>query len=229
VSHRAVIEAAWSAVTSSVGRQDAAAAAAAIAPAVREGLLQTAGPAALVAMQSGQPRREVEPLLSALHQRAWPGDAVLVELVTATASGAVTGRRRLTVDLDMIGDLLCDEGGGYIDLETGAAWPLEMVELGEVDGLEAFGDPDPELWLDVPGYGSRDAYTDMTDFTADLTDPRVREDLAASLEGKGAFRRFQDALNRHEVYRVHWRVFSAERRTGRARAWLAEQGYDAVP
>ena len=86
-----------------------------------------------------------------------------------------------------------------------------------------------KLWLDVPGYGSRDAYTDMTDFTADLTDPRVREDLAASLEGKGAFRRFQDALNRHDVYRVHWRVFSAERRTGRARAWLAEQGYDAVP
>jgi len=38
------------------------------------------------------------------------------------------------------------------------------------------------------------------DGTADLTDPRVREELAASLEGKGAFRRFQDALNRHEAF-----------------------------
>jgi hypothetical protein len=201
----------------------------AITPAVREGLLQIAGPAALVVLQSGRPGREVEPLLSALQQRSWPGDAVLVELATATALGAVTGRRRLTVDLDMIGELLCNEGGGYLDLGTGAAWPLEIVELGEIDGLEPFGDPDPELWLDVPGDGSRDAYTDMADFTNDLADPRVREDLAASLEGRGAFRRFQDALNRHEVYRVHWRVFSAERRLGRARAWLADQGYDAVP
>ena len=69
----------------------------------------------------------------------------------------------------------------------------------------------------------------MADFTAELTDPRVRGDLAAALEGKGAFRRFQAALNRHDTYWVHWRVFSTERRSGRARAWLADQGYDAVP
>jgi hypothetical protein len=50
-----------------------------------------------------------------------------------------------------------------------------------------------------------------------------------ALDGKGAFRRFQSALNRHEAYRVHWRVLSYERRTGRARAWLAAQGYDAIP
>lgn len=191
-------------------------------------MLQTVGPAALVVLQSGRPGSEVEPLLIALRHRSWPGDAVLVELVSATASGEVTGRRRRKVDLDMIGDLLCDEGGGYIDLQTGAAWPLEIVELGEVDGLDAFGDPDPELWLDVPGYGSPDAYTDMADFTADLTD-RECADLAASLEERGAFCRFQNALNRHGVHRVHWRVFSTERRLDRARAWLAEQGYDALP
>ena len=81
----------------------------------------------------------------------------------------------------------------------------------------------------MPGEGSRDAYRDMADFTAELTDQRVRGDLAAALEGKGAFRRFQDALNRHDTYRVRWRVFSTERRSGRARAWLANQGYDAVP
>ena len=88
------------------------------------------------------------------------------------------------------------------------------------------GDPDTELWLDVPGYGSPDAYTDMADFTADQTD-RECADLAASLEERGAFCRFQNALNRHGVHRVHWRVFSTERRLDRARAWLAEQGFDA--
>jgi hypothetical protein len=72
-------------------------------------------------------------------------------------------------------------------------------------------------------------YLDLADFTAELTDPRVRGDLAAALEGKGAFRPFQAALDRHDTYRVHWRVFSAERLAGRARAWLADQGYDALP
>jgi hypothetical protein len=48
-------------------------------------------------------------------------------------------------------------------------------------------------------------YRDMAHSTAELTDERVRGDLSAALEGKGAFRRFQEALNRHETYRVHWR------------------------
>jgi hypothetical protein len=35
-------------------------------------------------------------------------------------------------------------------------------------------------------------------------------------------------LNRHPDLRVHWRVHSSERRTGRARAWLADAGYDPL-
>ena len=115
------------------------------------------------------------------------------------------------------------------DLTTGTVWPTELVENGQVEGLDPYEDPDPQLWLEVPGEGSRDAYRDVADFTAELTDPRVRGDLVAALDGKGAFRRFQGALHRHDTYRVHWRVFSTERLAGRARAWLAEQGYDARP
>jgi len=103
----------------------------------------------------------------------------------------------------MLGDVLNDQRGGYLDLTTGTVWPAELVDDGQVEGLEPFEEADPELWLDVPGEGSRDAYRDMADFTAELTDERVRDDLSAALEGKGAFRRFQDALNRHEAYRVH--------------------------
>jgi hypothetical protein len=129
----------------------------------------------------------------------------------------------------MLGDVLNDQRGGYLDLTSGTVWPAELVDDGQVEGLEPFEDADPELWLDVPREGSRDAYRDMADFTAELSDQRVRLDLATALEGMGAFRRFQDALNRHEAYRVRWRVFSTERRSGRARAWLADHGYDAVP
>jgi len=224
-----VIEAAWSAVTSSVSRRDPAAAAAALPAAVREGLLQTAGPAVLLALQSSPAGGEVEALLEGLRERDWPGDDVLIELLTAALTGTDTRRGGLEVDLDMLGDVLNDQRGGYLDRAAGTVWPVELVEAGQVEGLDPLEDVDPELWLDVPGAGSRDAYHDMVDFTAELTDPRVHADLTAALDGKGAFRRFQAALDRHDTYRVHWRVFSTERRAGRARAWLADQGYDAVP
>ena len=228
MNQRAVIDAAWGAVSSSVLRGDPAAAAATVPAAVHEGLLQTAGPAALLALQSSPAGREVEALLDGLRDRDCPGDDVLIELLNAAAAGTGTGRAQLQVELEMLGDVLNDQRGGYLDLTTGTVWPAELVDDGQVEGLEPFEEADPELWLDVPWEGSRDAYRDMADFTAELTDERVRDDLSAAMEGKGAFRRFQDALNRHETYRVHWRVFSTERHSCRARAWLADQGYDVV-
>jgi hypothetical protein len=37
------------------------------------------------------------------------------------------------------------------------------------------------------------------------------------------------ALDRHEAHWVDWRVWSSERRMGRAREWLADEGYDPIP
>ncbi len=161
-------------------------------------------------------------------ERDWPGDDVLIQLLTAAAAGTDIGRSQLQVELEMLGGVLNDQRGGYLDLTTGTVWPAELVDDGKVEGLGPFEEADSELWLDLPGEGNRDADRDMAGFTAELTDERVRGDLGAALEGNGALRRFQDALNRRETYRVHWRVFSTERRSGRARAWLADQGYDAV-
>ena len=134
VSQRAVIEAAWGAVSSSVSRRDPAAAAAAVSAAVHEGLLQTAGPAALLALQSSPAGREVEALLDGLRDRDWPGDDVLIELLTAAAAGTETGRTRLQVELEMLGDVLNDHRGGYLDLTTGTVWPAELVDDGQVEG-----------------------------------------------------------------------------------------------
>lgn len=228
MTERAPIEAAWRAVTSTQAKGDAAGAAEAVAGAVGVGLLQTAGPLALLARQRIVVEAEaaVESLVAALRDREWPGDAELIAQLTATASGAGPGRRPIAVDLDQLADVLGDQRGGYLDLSTGMTWPVELVEDDQLDDVDP--DDDPERWLDVPGEGSRDAWRDMADFTDELTDPRVRDDLRAALDGRGAFRRFQRALDRHETYRVHWRVFSTERRAGRARAWLAEEGYEPV-
>ena len=86
-----MIEAAWSAVSSSVSRRDPVAAAAAVPAAVHEGLLQTAGPAALLALQSSPTGREAEALLDGLRGRDWSGDDVLIELLNAAAAGTTPG------------------------------------------------------------------------------------------------------------------------------------------
>jgi hypothetical protein len=230
VADRESIESAWSALSSSAARRDPVKAASAIAAGIEVGLLQTAAAAAVVALETPAGVVAVAPLIEALRARAWAGDAELAELLSALSSNSTTGRRGLPVDLDMLDDVLSDPPGGYLDLETGNVWPMSIVDDGQVEGLDGYGDdPDPQRWLDVVGEGSREAFQDMVDFTESVTDPRAHDDLSAALDGRGAFRRFQAALDRHEAYRVHWRVLSTERRAGRARAWLAEQGYDTSP
>lgn len=231
MSDREVIESPWRALTSSIGRRDAHLCEQAIPGALEVGLLQTAGPAAIIALDAGPAGATVvAELVRALESRGWTGDDVLAELLTGLSAGSSTGRAPLTVDLDMLGDVLGDSRGGYLDLSTGDVWPMDVIDDGQVDGLDSDDDPDPDRWVDVDSDGSRAAYQDMVDFTAGLTDAAARDELTHAVEeGRGAFRRFQSALDRHEQHRVHWRVLSTERRAGRARAWLAEQGYDAIP
>lgn len=227
---RESIESVWRALRSSAVRRAPVQAASAIPPGIRVGLLQNAAAAAVVALTEPAGVSAAAPHIEGLRARSWTGDAELVELLSALGSSSTTGRRGLPVDLDMLDDVLSDPQGGYLDLETGNVWPMSIVDDGQVEGLDGHGaDPDPEHWLDVVGEGSREAYQDMVDFTESVTDQATRDHLSAALDGRGAFRRFQTALDRHDAYRVHWRVLSTERRAGRARAWLAEHGYDAIP
>lgn len=78
---------------------------------------------------------------------------------------------------------------------------------------------------------SHEAHRDMVDFTARLPARRLREQLERALDGPGAFRRFRDVLHQDapETCRVRWYLFSAERELGRAREWLAMEGYRSDP
>ncbi|HVD02103.1 MAG TPA: UPF0158 family protein [Candidatus Dormibacteraeota bacterium] len=76
--------------------------------------------------------------------------------------------------------------------------------------------------LFVPPLGSRAAYEDRAEFADTVMDGRrLREVLAFALRGKGAVRRFKDALSDRES----WFRFANERSLRRAVDWLAEQGY----
>ena len=84
---------------------------------------------------------------------------------------------------------------------------------------------DDERWLWVVSEGSRAGYRDMELFVAGVAEPDLAERLTRALEGRGAFRRFRDELTRWPDLQDRWYVYSAERRRGRARAWLAAEGF----
>jgi predicted nucleotidyltransferase len=90
------------------------------------------------------------------------------------------------------------------------------------DGTPADVDPDAHGWLSLDALPSRDSYQDMVDFTERVTDHRVRERLLRALEGRGAFRRFKDALYDLHELRQSWFTFHDNRMAGRAIRWLAD-------
>jgi hypothetical protein len=152
--------------------------------------------------------------------------------------------RALPVDLDELAEMLEGDptyGGGRIDLRTGQTWPKEVLESLTYDGAgsddegedEEGGDDeagdDEDRWLWVGCQGSRDGYDDMVDFVETVKDPRLIGRLEVALDGRGAFRRFRNVLDREPAEFERWQAFSDDRRRGRARKWLAREGYRSVP
>ena len=63
----------------------------------------------------------------------------------------------------------------------------------------------------------------------DLEDAAFADRLAHAISGRGAFRRFLDRLSGRPELMTRWHLFSNDRLRGRARAWLAAEGYTPVP
>ncbi|WP_094745401.1 UPF0158 family protein [Kitasatospora aureofaciens] len=206
--------------------------------------------AALVALLSGLPFAEVlqqvgeaagdavtarvpgaadlaERCIAALGERDWEGDAELArQLGAALGRGAMPPLRPLPVDLEELSGVLEGDpvlGGGRIDLTTGDCRP----QLADSDE-QMEDDEDPERWLPVWCEGSRDGYRDMELFTATIGDADFADRLGIAISGRGAFRRFKDVLARREDELRRFHLFAEERQRGRARAWLAGNGYRPV-
>ena len=173
-------------------------------------------------------RDEVEALAHDLRERGWDGDDVLSDLIARLAAGEQPERPLLETDPGDIGDIIESGEGGWLDLTTGFAWPQSSIDDDALDDVPG-PDDDPDRWLELPFVGSRVAWQYMADFVDVVTDARAADDLSSAVQGSSALAHFQRALDKHSDLRVHWRIHSSERHTGRARAWLDEAGYDAVP
>ncbi len=118
----------------------------------------------------------------------------------------------------------------YFDMRTGE------VQMVPVDRLGAGGDWPSEDELDagldaghlirVEPLGSRVEYRWMEEFAETVGDARLRDRLEVALDGRGAFRRFKNALLDFPAERERWFAFRDERLRAAAREWLVEQGID---
>ena len=196
-----------------------------------ESVLQLAGDGLLVALrQQTGGARELAGACLVPCARVWPrAMRSWPRSWRRPLGGAVLMRRPVPVDLDELSSWLASspvDGGGRLDVETGEIWSAEAegFDVGEGLGLGEdepadFEDPDRWPWIDWVGSGV--AYRDMVDFAATVTDPVLADRLDVALDGRGAFGRFKDVLDRDPDELTRWHVFSGDRRRGRARAWLA--------
>jgi hypothetical protein len=197
--------------------------------------LQLIGDGLLVALGHGvqEASKPAGECVAALRERDWEGDDELADSLEARLGTApIRLLRPLAVDLDELAMVLEGDpayGGGRIDLRTGEVWPNPASEYAEESGeLDPDEDDDQHRWLWVDCEGSRPGYRDMEWFISDISDPEVADRLSIAISGRGAFRRFRDTLSRWPDLFTRWQAFSDDRQHGRARAWLADEGYEAI-
>lgn len=197
-----------------------------------EPVLQQAGTAVLKGLgftHSPGPADLARRCAAGLRERDWPGDELLAdELERALRSK--TGESELLptpIDLESLVEALGSdptEGAGAFDPLTGDVLSAVVMSSGGFEDEDI--DEDPEVQRIEISPDSQGAYLDMVLFADTVTDLRLRERLQWALDGRGAFRRFKDAIhNADEDTLSVWTIFSEERALGRARLWLAEHGY----
>lgn len=86
---------------------------------------------------------------------------------------------------------------------------------------------DPE-YLAIEAVSSREQYRWMERFIETVEDAGLRTRLAAAIDGKGAFRRFKDALMNDAVERERWFAFRSARLQVCMQTWLDAHRIEAV-
>ena len=126
------------------------------------------------------------------------------------------------VALDELAEALQDHSpdhSWWLDPRTGQLEPWS-------DGIDEpeEGHPEDRGLLYVEPVESRLAYGDMEDFVAAVGDPGPRDVLGRAIAGRGAFRRFKDALLEFPELRAAWFALLDARMERRALEWLADHG-----
>lgn len=192
--------------------------------------LQLSGAGLSMALDRDRDKAETIALsvVNRLTFRGFPGDRELSAALLAKLRNEPVPGRDLDVDIEML-SMVCEgsfdeSDGGYIDLQTGDVIDAMVVDYGDAD-IDINDDPD--RWARFDRAETRDAWKDMEAFVSGLRNPEVRDRGLMAIEGTGAFRRFRRFTDDHDLG-DRWVQFSEDRKYGRARLILAENGIRVV-
>jgi hypothetical protein len=143
---------------------------------------------------------------------------------------ATRGPIRLDLDWDALEIAVernSPETDSYLDLTTGRVLTITT------------GDPEAAInrqnvsenirnFMRIEPASSREQYRWMERFIATVDEGDLRDKLVASIDGKGAFRRFKDVLMSFPIDRERWFTFRSERLRACMETWLATHGIEAV-
>lgn len=108
----------------------------------------------------------------------------------------------------------------YLDRETGE---VVLVTERTEDAAAARVQARPEDHIRVEPVPSREQYRMMEQFIDTVTLEPLKEQLKDSIVGKGAFRRFKDAVGRYPEERKRWFIFRDALLHGYILEWLKQQ------
>jgi hypothetical protein len=134
-------------------------------------------------------------------------------------------------------DALTDESTAYLNRTTGELCSFQddqvsAVEDGELDLVpEWLEDELPKIreilgseeWLALPTCFDIHEWAIMDGFARSVEDTDLRDELAGSLRGRGAFRFFKDVVHRRGIQQ-DWYRYRAETFARIAAEWLDEHG-----
>ncbi|MGH7366117.1 MAG: UPF0158 family protein [Candidatus Rokuibacteriota bacterium] len=146
-------------------------------------------------------------------------------------SGASAPPKRVQVNWDDLEMALTANPGEwrcYLDLRTGGVQMIQAARFGEDDDWPSEAEIDAGLeaghLLYVEPLDSSVEYGWMEEFAATVRDARLRDRLRVALDGRGAFRRFKNALLDDAAERERWFAFRDGCVFAAAREWLEEHG-----
>ncbi len=99
-------------------------------------------------------------------------------------------------------------------------WELDLLPMAK----EIF--EGSERYEEIPMRPSGEAYRMMVDFTNSMRNPGLRSKLESALHGRGAFRRFRDALGQFPEEEKQWFRFQAEKDKEEVKDWLESIGIE---
>lgn len=101
-------------------------------------------------------------------------------------------------------------------------WEAEALEQYARIGAEFGG-----RYRSVEPDDSSEGYRDMEDFIETVSSRQLQERLSRAIQGRGAFRRFQDVID-GSAERQRWFEFRDARRRQRVVDWLRDEGVEAI-